>query len=133
MASCHTHAPFTTAILKKQRDYGKDAVASYISIVDLGGSVGLVGAAETAAPPTVSVRRLIGFRSPSNQIPFAAQSDCVRRPIRFRTPPDQIPYATRSDSVRRPIGLRSVSDDFRSTFGIGMLIFRCRIPILLLG
>ena len=35
-----------------QRDYGKDAVASYISIVDLGGSVYsvcFVGAAETAA------------------------------------------------------------------------------------
>ena len=29
IASCHTYAPFITAILKKQRDYGKDAVASY--------------------------------------------------------------------------------------------------------
>ena len=26
----------------------------------------------------------------------------VRRPIGFRTPPDQIPYAARSDRVRRP-------------------------------
>ena len=33
----------------------------------------LVGAAETAAPPTVSVRRPIGFRSPSDWIPFAAR------------------------------------------------------------
>ena len=33
-----------------------------------------------------SVRRPIGFRPPSDQIPSAVQSDCVRRPIRFRTP-----------------------------------------------
>ena len=31
----------------------------------------LVGAAETAAPPTVCVRRPIGFRSPSNRFPSA--------------------------------------------------------------
>ena len=31
----------------------------------------------------------------------------LRRLIRFRSPPDQIPYATRSDSVRRPIGFRT--------------------------
>ena len=31
----------------------------------------LVGAAETAAPPTVSVRRPIGFRPPSDRFPFA--------------------------------------------------------------
>ena len=31
----------------------------------------------------------------------------VRRPIGFRPPSDQIPSAVRSDSVRRPIGLRS--------------------------
>ena len=49
----------------------------------------LVGAAETAAPPTVSVRRPIGFRPPS----------------------DRIPSAVRSGSVRRPIGLRSLHDD----------------------
>ena len=35
--------------------------------------VGLVGAAETAAPPTVSVRRPIGFRPPFDWIPFAAR------------------------------------------------------------
>ena len=33
----------------------------------------LVGAAETAAPPTVSVRRPIGFRPPSDRIPFTAR------------------------------------------------------------
>ncbi len=48
----------------------------------------LVGAAETAAPPTV----------------------CVRCPIRFRPPSDQIPSAARSDSVRCPIGSRTVHD-----------------------
>ena len=45
-----------------------------------------------------SVRRPIGFRPPSNQIPSAAQSDSVRRPIRFRPPPDQIPSAARPPS-----------------------------------
>ena len=36
--------------------------------------------------------------------PFASavQSDSVRRPIGFRPPSDQIPSAARSDSVRRP-------------------------------
>ena len=45
----------------------------------------LVGAAETAAPPTVSVRRPIGFRSPSDRFPSAVQSVSVRRPIGFRS------------------------------------------------
>ena len=45
----------------------------------------LVGAAETAAPPTVSVRRPIGFRPPSDRVPFAVRSDSVRRPIGFRS------------------------------------------------
>ena len=31
--------------------------------------------------------------------PSAAQSDCVRHPIGFRPPSDQIPFATRSDCV----------------------------------
>ena len=43
----------------------------------------LVGAAETAAPPTVSVRRLIGFRPPSDRVPSAVRSGSVRRPIGF--------------------------------------------------
>ena len=45
--------------------------------------------AETSAPPkcaTVRVRRPIGFRSPSYQIPSAIRSDSVRRPIGFRPP-----------------------------------------------
>ena len=37
-----------------------------------------------------SVRRPIGFRTPSNQIPFAARSDSERRPIGFRTLHDDI-------------------------------------------
>ena len=34
-----------------------------------------------------------------------------RRPIGFRSPSDRIPYAVRSDSVRRPIGFRTLHDD----------------------
>ena len=45
----------------------------------------LVGAAETAAPPTVSVRRPIGFRPPSDRFPSAVRSVSVRRPIGFRS------------------------------------------------
>ena len=45
----------------------------------------LVGAAETAAPPTVSVRRPIGFRPPSDRIPSAVRFGSVRRPIGFRS------------------------------------------------
>ena len=41
---------------------------------------------------TDSVRRPIGFRPPSNQIPSAARSDSVRRPIGFRSPSDWIPF-----------------------------------------
>ena len=51
----------------------------------------------------VRVRRPIGFRPPSNQIPSAARSDSVRRPIRFRSPSDWIASAVQSDRVRRPI------------------------------
>ena len=51
-----------------------------------------------------SVRRPIGFRPPSDQIPSAVRSDCVRRPIRFRPPSDQIPFAVRRKSQKkRPI------------------------------
>ena len=48
-----------------------------------------VGALETSAPPkcaTVRVRRPIGFRPPSDRIPFAVQSVSVRCPIGFRPP-----------------------------------------------
>ena len=51
-------------------------------------------------------RLRVVFRSPLDQIPFAARSDSVRRPIRFRPPSDRFPSAARSDSVRRPIRLR---------------------------
>ena len=46
--------------------------------------------------------------------PFASavQSDSVRRPIGFRSPSNRIPFAVRSDSVRRPIGFRTGDDDF---------------------
>ena len=50
----------------------------------------------------VRVRRPIGFRPPSDQIPSAVRSDCVRRPIGLRPPSNRIPSAVRSDSVRRP-------------------------------
>ncbi len=40
---------------------------------------------------------------------FAVQSVSVRRLIRFRSPSDRIPSAVRSDSVRRPIGFRPPS------------------------
>ena len=48
-----------------------------------------VSALETSAPPkcaTVRVRRPIGFRPPSDQIPSAVRSDSVRSPIGFRPP-----------------------------------------------
>ena len=50
-----------------------------------------------------SVRRLIGFRTPSDWIPFAVQSDSVRRRIGFRPLSNRIPSAVQSDSVRRPV------------------------------
>ena len=48
----------------------------------------------------VLVRCLCRFRTPPNQIPYAAQSDSVRNPIRFRTQPDQIPYANGENTYR---------------------------------
>ena len=53
-------------------------------------SVCFVGASVGGTSPPVSVRRPIGLRPPSNQIPSAARSDCVRRPIRFRSLHDAI-------------------------------------------
>ena len=38
---------------------------------------------------SVSVRRPIGFRTPSNQIPFAARSDSVRYTMTFREQKDE--------------------------------------------
>ena len=48
-----------------------------------------------------SVRRPIGFRSPSDWIPSAVRSDSVRRPIGFRPPSDQIPFAVRRKSQEK--------------------------------
>ena len=56
-----------------------------------------VGALETSAPPkcaTVRVRRPIGLRSPSDQIPFAVRSDCVRLRTTFRDVLPTIKYCT---------------------------------------
>ena len=39
---------------------------------------------------------------------YAVRSVSVRRPIGFRTPSDQIPYAVRSDSVRVTMTFREV-------------------------
>ena len=77
-------------------------------------SVCFVGASVGGTSPPVSVRRPIGFRPPSNQIPSAAQSDSVRRPIRYRPPPDRIPSAVRSDCVRHPIRFRPLHDAISS-------------------
>ena len=41
----------------------------------------------------------------------AVQSDSVRHPIGFRSPSNRIPFAIQSDSVRRPIGFRPPSGD----------------------
>ena len=38
-----------------------------------------------------------------HRTPNAIRTDTVRRPIGFRPPSDWIPYAARSDSVRCPI------------------------------
>ena len=53
------------------------------------------------------------FRTPKYHVLL---SDSVRRPIGFRPPSNQIPYATQSDSVRHPIGRRSVHDDISCSY-----------------
>ena len=40
--------------------------------------------------PSLTVRHPVGLRSPSDQIAFAVQSDCVRRPIGLRSEHDEI-------------------------------------------
>ena len=77
-------------------------------------SVCFVGASVGGTSPPVSVRHPIGFRPPSDQIPFATRSDSVRHPIRLRSPSDQIPSAVRLDSVRHPIRLRPLHDAISS-------------------
>ena len=47
----------------------------------------------------------------------AVRSVSVRCPIGFRSPSDQIPFAVRLDSVRRPIGFRPLSDWIPSAVG----------------
>ena len=44
---------------------------------------------KNSAETVVRLRHLVGFRTPSNRISFAVQSDSERRPIRFRTPPGE--------------------------------------------
>ena len=41
------------------------------------------------------LRYVIGHRTRSDQIAFAARSDSVRRPIRLRSPSDQTAFAVR--------------------------------------
>ena len=43
-------------------------------------------------------------------------SDSVRHPIGFRTPSDQIPYAVRSDSVRYPMKLATVINNISNSY-----------------
>ena len=50
---------------------------------------------------------------------------CLRYVIGHRTRSDQIAFAARSDSVRRPIRLRSPSDDFRLGFARHEYGFLC--------
>ena len=68
----------------------------------------LMGLAEGAV-----LARLVHLRQvhPLSVPPFASavRSVSVRRPIGFRPPSDQIPSAVRSDSVRCPIGFRPPS------------------------
>ena len=55
-----------------------------------------------------SVRRPIGFRPPSDQIPYAARSDCVRRPIGLRSPSDRIAFAVRRKSQKKAFYLNGL-------------------------
>ena len=48
--------------------------------------VSLINAMIDLGEREIALENVIGFRSPSNRIPFAVQSDSVRRPIRFRPP-----------------------------------------------
>ena len=57
------------------------------------------------------IKFICRFFSFSRRAPYAARSVSVRRPIGFRPPSDRFPFAVRLVSVRRPIGLRSLHDD----------------------
>ena len=73
--------------------------------------VSLINAMIDLGEREIALENVIGFRPPSNQIPFAVRLDSVRRPIRFRSPSDRIPNAVRSDFVRRPMSF--VGDAYR--------------------
>ena len=47
--------------------------------------VSLINAMIDLGEREIALENVIGFRPPSNQIPFAVQSDSVRHPIRFRS------------------------------------------------
>ena len=49
----------------------------------------------------------------------AIQSDSVRRPIGFRSPSKRIPFAVQSDSVRRPVANAQKKD--RASVGVHLL------------
>ena len=48
--------------------------------------VSLINAMIDLGEREIALENVIGFRSPSNRIPFAVQSDSVRYPIGFRSP-----------------------------------------------
>ena len=60
------------------------------------------------------VRRPIGFRPPSDQIPSAVRSDSVRRPIRFRPPCVTFLIIKRSDYMRSGTSMPSSAMPFFS-------------------
>lgn len=53
------------------------------------------------------------FRTPKHHVLL---SDSVRRPIGFRPPSDWIPYAARSDSVRYPMKLATVINNINNSY-----------------
>ena len=67
------------------------------------------------------------FRTPKHHV---LSSDSVRRPIGFRPPSNQIPSAVQSDFVRRTIGRRSVHDDISCAFHQQLLHFTLTVAIL---
>ena len=53
------------------------------------------------------------FRTPKHHVLL---SDSVRRPIGFRPPSDQIPFAVRLDSVRYPMKLATVINNISNSY-----------------
>ena len=64
---------------------------------------GCVGMAGMPYPPTVCVRRLIGFRPPPDRIPSAVRSDSVRRPIGFRSGDGRILFCANRHFVAQKV------------------------------